>query len=394
MLTLLQGIRVVDLTTIVFGPMATQILADLGAEVIKVESLDGDLARSSGAISPAGMGAVYANNNRNKKSVSVNLKTPQGKEVVANLVKKADVFIHNMRSDAVERLGFDAAAVRQIKPDIVYCTAVGYGSAGPYAGRPAYDDVIQAACGLASLPMYTGNDPVYVPSVIADKIAALHVVYGVMAALLNKTRTGKGSTVEVPMFESLVAFVMNEHLDAATYSAEDRPGYNRLLNPNRRPFKTRDGWLAVMPYSKDQWVRLLEKLNKMEVLQQHWFDSAAGRNSHSEFLYGLLVESMPESDTDEWVRILSAIDIPHAKVNTLEDLLADEHLRQTGFFHSTDTLTGRVHSVAQPLNFEGCDVIDDTAPEEVGQSTEQILLSMGYSAEQIKQMRKAGVLRE
>jgi len=268
-LKLLADVRIVDLTSIVLGPMATQTLADLGADVIKVESLDGDLARSSGVAGPDGMGAVFANNNRNKSSIALD------------------------------------------------CAATGYGSNGPYAGRPAYDDVIQAVSGLASLPMHTGSDPAYVPSVMADKISALHIVYGILAALYDRQRTGNGCTMEVPMYESLVSFVMNEHLDAATFSDNAEPGYGRLLNPNRRPFKTADGWLAVMPYNESQWTRLLSLLDRGDVLNEDWFASAAGRNSHSALLYGILVEEMPKESTEVWIQKLVDLDIPHSPVNTL-----------------------------------------------------------------------------
>jgi crotonobetainyl-CoA:carnitine CoA-transferase CaiB-like acyl-CoA transferase len=393
-LKLLADVRIVDLTSIVLGPMATQTLADLGADVIKVESLDGDLARSSGVAGPDGMGAVFANNNRNKSSIALDLKAESAKAVLSRLIKDADVFVHNMRPAAIARLGFDAEAVKAIKPDIIYCAATGYGSNGPYAGRPAYDDVIQAVSGLASLPMHTGSDPAYVPSVMADKISALHIVYGILAALYDRQRTGNGCTMEVPMYESLVSFVMNEHLDAATFSDNAEPGYGRLLNPNRRPFKTADGWLAVMPYNESQWTRLLSLLDRGDVLNEDWFASAAGRNSHSAFLYGILVEEMPKESTEVWIQKLVDLDIPHSPVNTLSDLLDDPHLKHTGFFNSTDDLPGRARSVAQPVIFNEAPVGPDTAAPKVGEHTEAVMLKLGYSTEQILQLQQAGVLKQ
>ncbi len=392
--SLLKGVRIIDLTTIVLGPMATQTMADLGADVIKVESREGDLARSSGAIGPDGMGAVFANNNRNKKSIALDLKTADGKRVLSELIDSADVFIHNMRPVAIERLGFGAEAVSAVKPDIIYCAAVGFGSDGPYGGRPAYDDVIQAASGLASLPLHMGADPAYAPSVMADKISALHIVYGLLAALFNKERTGEGSVIEVPMFEALVSFIMNEHLDAATFDENGDAGYNRLLNANRRPFKTSDGWLAVMPYNKAQWIRLLSHLGHDEVLNAPWFESAAGRNARSAFLYGILVEELPKASTADWIPVFNEIDIPHSRLNTLEDLLIDPHLQHIEFFGATDNLNGRSRSVAQPVVFKDAEKIPDSAPPSTGQHTDKILAELGYDSVQIENMRRAGVLKE
>jgi len=401
-LNLLNGVRIVDLTTIVLGPMATQVMADLGADVIKVESLDGDLARSSGVTGPDGMGAVFANNNRNKKSIAVNLKSAEGKQVLTRLIKEADVFVHNMRPVAIQRLGFGCAEVQAIKTDIIYCAATGFGSGGPYAGKPAYDDVIQAASGLASLPLHTSAEPAYVPSVMADKISALHIVYGVLAALYNRQRTGEGCAMEVPMFESLVSFIMNEHLDAATFDQNGMPGYNRLLNPNRRPFKTTDGWLAVMPYNQQQWTRLLSLLDRHDVLEEDWFGSASGRNSRSAYLYGILVDELAKADTAHWLQKLEEIDIPYSKINTLDDLLNDPHLQQTGFFNASDDLRGRKRSVSQPITFHcvantagaKADSTADTAAPAIGENTNDILGQLGYSTAQISELRRAGVLRE
>ncbi len=392
--SLLKGVRIIDLTTIVLGPMATQTMADLGADVIKVESREGDLARSSGTIGPDGMGAVFANNNRNKKSIALDLKTADGKRVLSELIDSADVFIHNMRPVAIKRLGFGAEAVSAVKPDIIYCAAVGFGSDGPYGGRPAYDDVIQAASGLASLPLHMGADPAYAPSVMADKISALHIVYGLLAALFNKERTGEGSVIEVPMFEALVSFIMNEHLDAATFDENGDAGYNRLLNANRRPFKTSDGWLAVMPYNKAQWIRLLSHLGHDEVLNAPWFESAAGRNARSAFLYGILVEELPKASTADWIPVFNEIDIPHSRLNTLEDLLIDPHLQHIEFFGATDNLNGRSRSVAQPVVFKDAEKIPDSAPPSTGQHTDKILAELGYDSVQIENMRRAGVLKE
>ncbi len=389
---LLGGIRIVDVTTIVMGPMASQILADLGADVIKVEALDGDLARHSGASGPDGMGALFANNNRNKKSLAIDLRTAEGKAVMGRLLACSDVLMHNMRLEAAARLGLSCDAVRTINPSIIHCAAVGFGSEGPYAGRAAYDDVIQAASGLAALPLEVGRAPDYVPSIMADKIAALHVVYAILAALTRRERTGETSAIEVPMFEAMSAFLLNEHLDAASFETDGKPGYSRLLNPNRRPYATADGWLAVMPYSATQWRSTLEELGRHAVMDEPWFASASGRNAHSEALYGLLAQALPARTTDEWIAVFERLDVPHARLNTLDDLLHDPHLDAVGFFQPSDGLDGRKRSVPQPVQFAGVEEKPDAPPPALGADSDTILAELGYTDAQVAQLRSLKVV--
>ncbi|UOM35022.1 CaiB/BaiF CoA-transferase family protein [Acuticoccus sp. I52.16.1] len=387
MKALLNGIRIVDVTTIVMGPMASQTLADLGAEVVKIEAPDGDLARHSGAPGPDGMGALFANNNRNKKSLALDLRRPAGRAVLTKLIAGADVVMHNMRPKAAERLGLGPAAARAANPAVIHCAAVGFGSGGPYAGTAAYDDVIQAAAGLAALPLKVGRAPDYVPSIAADKIAALHVVYAILAALMRRERTGEGCDIEVPMFEVLAAFLFNEHLDAATFAADGAPGYSRLLNPNRRPYATKDGWIAAMPYSGGQWTRTLAELGRGEVADEAWFATAAGRNANSHTLYGILAAALPARTTDEWIEVFHRLDVPHARVNTLEDLVADPHLAAVDFFRPTDGLAGRLRSVAQPVAFAGLADAPDRAPPALGADADEILAGLGYAADEIAALR-------
>jgi crotonobetainyl-CoA:carnitine CoA-transferase CaiB-like acyl-CoA transferase len=390
---ILTGVRIVDVTTIVMGPMASQILGDMGAEVIKVETLNGDLARHSGTPGPDGMGALFANNNRNKKSIALDLGDQKGKAVMRRLIKSCDVVLHNMRPQAAAKLGLSADDVRSLNPAVVHCAAVGFGSGGPYAGRAAYDDVIQAVSGLAGLPLSLGRDPAYVPSIAADKVAALHVVYAILAALIRRMRTGKGCSVEVPMFEALAAFLLNEHLDAASFEALGEPGYVRLLNPNRRPYQTKDGWLAVMPYSEAHWRRVLEEFGREDVAAEPWFASASGRNTRSETLYGVLLQSLPERTSDTWMKVFRELDIPHAPVNTLHDLLEDPHLEAVGFFTPNDGCEGRVRSIPQPVRFADIKECPDRAAPAIGADTEQVLEDLGYTLEEVDDLRAAGVVR-
>jgi len=387
-LDLLKDVRVLDLTTVVLGPMATQTLADLGADVIKVESPAGDLARAAGSRSPEDVSAVFANNNRNKRSIVLDLKSDAARTALEALVKTADVFVHNVRPQAMERLGFGPDRLLALNAKLIYVAAVGFGGAGPYGGRPAYDDVIQAASGFAALPQAMGQAPSYAPSIVADKVTALYTVQAVLAGLLRRERSGHGMRIEVPMFESLVSFVMNEHLDAATFATDGAPGYARLLNPNRRPYRTADGWIAVLPYSRDQWVRVLEELGRNDVARAAWLASDAERNARVVELYGILAETLVERSTAAWVATFQRLDVPCTRVASLEEVLADPHLDAVGFFAPTDDLPGRVRSVAQPIAFHGAASRRDRRPPALGEHTEEVLAEAGLTAAEIEALKE------
>ncbi len=335
MFPLLSGLKVIDLSSVVMAPFVGQILGDMGADVIKVEPLEGDVARSTHPTFGRGMSAMFANNNRNKRSISLNLKDPRGANVLRTLVSQSSVFLHNIRPKAIQRLGFDFAAVRSINPKVIYCATVGYGRNGRYRDHAAFDDIIQAASGLAALQGRVSSAPSYVPSIIADKVTALYAAYGILAAVVAQAnRTHDAIELEVPMFETMVSFLLNEHLGSATFDIEGVPGYGRLLVKHRRPYRTKDGWLAVLPYTTDQWTRFLSYIERNDILAARWFMDPIERNQIIGQLYEVVAGILPVRTTAEWLSILEEIDVPHAKINDFQDLLSDPHLQDVGFFTS------------------------------------------------------------
>ena len=390
MIPLLSGLRVLDLTTVIYGPLVGQLLGDLGADVVKVEGPEGDLARAIQPRGPQGDSAMFLCNNRNKRSMVLDLKTQAGREVFTRLLCWAEVFVHNMRPAAIDRLGFGFAPVAVINPDIIYCAAVGFGSGGRYAGRPAFDDVIQAAGGIAALPSYRGQDPAYVPGVMADKVAALTATYGVMAAIAARGRGMRGAIeVEAAMFEAVAAFVLNEHLAAAAFGGPpEGAGYHRMFAPDRRPYRTLDGWIAALPYTEQQWRRVLEFTGRQDVLARPWFADPGERSAHVAELYSVLAEEMTRRSTDDWLRALETLDIPHARVNRLEDLLTDPHLQDVDFFAPNGS--GLARSARQPVSYPGLTREPDRPAPALGAHTESVARMLGYDAAQLDALREGG----
>ena len=395
MIPLLDGIRILEVGSVVLAPYAGQILADLGAEVIKIEPLDGDIARKAHPQGPDG-GALFVNNNRNKQTLAIDLKRPEGRAAMAKLIETGDVLLHNMRVDAAERLGLGVDAVKAINARIIHCAAIGFGQRGRYRDRPAFDDIIQAASGMAGLASHRGAPPQFVPTIVADKVAALHVVYGILAALFARAR---GRTepiqVEVPMFESMVAFLLNEHLSAATFASDGAAGYPRVLSANRKPYATRDGWIAVLPYTGDQWRRFLREIGRDDISQQPWFLDERTRQKRIDELYALVGEHMLQRSTDEWLAALSACDIPCSRIATPADLLNDPHLSEIGFF---DVPAGfpasTVRQLPQPVLFGGIAAEPDVPPRRVGADTRAILRGCGHDEAAIDALVARGVVSQ
>ena len=394
MYPLLAGLRIVDITTIVLGPFATQILGDLGAEVIKIETIGGDMNRAIPPHGAPGIGPAFANNNRNKRSLAVDLKQEAGKEVLRRLIATSDALVHNMRQPALDRLGFSWEAVHAVNPRLVYCAALGYGSDGPYAGKPAYDDIIQAAGGLSGLNQVRDGEPAYHPTVTADKVAALYVVYAVLAALLHRERTGgEGQLVEMPMFEAMAGFVLNEHLMGATFAADGSTGYHRALSRNRKPYRTADGWIAVLPYTAVQWSRALKIVGRQDVCAAAWFSDNAQRSLRSDELYGILATSLGGRTSSQWLEIFEREDIPCGPINTPDALLRDPHLEAVGFFEPHfDTATPVQRTLRQPVLYRGVVREADRMAPPLGADTASLLEDLGYARDAIARLGSAGAI--
>lgn len=357
---MLEGLRVTDLTTVIFGPYCTQILADLGAEVIKFEPPESDSIRIIGTPphTPL-MSPVHLRLNRGKRSVDWDLKSETGRVAMHRLIETSDIFIHNMRSDAIGRAGLTYEEVRAMRPDVIYVHCTGFDQRGPYAGLQAYDDIIQAASGIASLPpRVDGNpQPRYVPMTMADKVSGLHAAYAVLAAVIHRLRTGEGQKVEVPMFESVTSFNLVEHLCDMTFVPPTGPScYPRQIDPTRQPMKTSDGYLALAPYLDERWVRFFEATGHAEVLLQPQFADKALRRQNMSRMYEAAAGILPRRSTDEWLEILRQANIPAMRVNDIDDLPSDPQLQATGLFRQrTHPTEGEYLEVRPPVQFSAFD---------------------------------------
>ncbi len=378
----LAGVRIADMSTVVFGPYCTQILADLGADVIKVEPAEGDTVRNVGtpAKTPL-MGPVYLRLNRGKRSASWDMRSERGKRAVRRLLETSDVFIHNIRPDAIDRLGLGYEAVKKVRPDIIYVHCTGFGLGGPYAGLQAYDDVIQAASGAVSLlPRVDGNPrPRYLPMLFADKVSGLHAVYATMAALIARSRDGEGQHVEVPMFESITSFNMVEHLCDATFvPPTGKWGYARQLDPVRQPMKTKDGYISIAPYVDERWVRFFQAAGHPEVLQEERFLDKPTRRKNMTQMYEVAEKILPEKTTAEWLEILKEAHVPAMRANEIGEVLDDPHLNAGGFFKRREHPTeGGYIEVRQPVRFAGIDYPDAAHAPAIGQHTDEIDRELG-----------------
>lgn len=380
----LQGIRIADMSTVVFGPYATQVLADLGADVVKIEPKTGDTVRVIGnPPQTPGMGPVYLRLNRGKRSVVWDMKSAEGRAAVHKLLETSDVFIHNIRSDAIQRIGLDYEAVRKIRPDIIYVHCTGFAEGGPYAGLQAYDDIIQAASGAASLlPRVDGNPkPRYVPMLFADKVSGLHAVYATLAAVIHRMKTGEGQYVEVPMFESIASFNLLEHLCNATFvppTGTGQWGYPRQLDPMRQPLRTQDGYISIAPYVEDRWVRFFEVAGHPEVLRDERFDTPTKRSASGSQMYAVAEAIMPERSTAEWLAILKQANVPAIQVNEIGDLLTDPQLLASGLIKQREHPTeGAYVEVGQPVRFAAWDAPELRHAPALGADTEEVNRELG-----------------
>ena len=382
----LAGIRVVDLTSAVLGPVATQILGDMGADVIKVEPPGGDPIRPLGPARHPGMGAYFLNINRNKKSVALDLKRPAAREVLLKLTETADVFVHNMRLGAAERLGLDYQAVAERNPRIVYAAATGFRKDGAYRDRPSFDDVIQGESGLAALNGGVGGEPRYVPMAVCDKVCGYVLASAISMALFHRERSGRGQEVHVPMLETMVAFNLVDHLWHGVLAEPEKGlGYPRMLTEHRRPFPTKDGHICILATTDLQSRHLFEAIDCPELADDERFSTLARRTDNIGELYEIVIERMRQRTTAEWRERLDRFDVPNGVVTDLNGLLADSYLADTGFFERVEHPSeGKMLTTAIPVTFSTSPGDNfRLPPPRLGEHTRGVLGELGFSEAQI-----------
>ncbi len=384
----LEGVRVVDLTSVVMGPLATRMLGDMGADVIRVETPEGDIIRHYEPARSAMMSAFSLNLNRNKRSVVLDLKSDSGAAALRDLVATADVFITTMRRSALGRLGIDDASIRAIKPDIITCVANGWGSNGPNADKAAYDDVIQAASGVVDLFTYSGGPPQLMPSIIADKVSGLHIVPAITAALYRRAMTGEGDSIEVPMAEVMASFNLVEHLGGSTFEPPvGQFSYPRITTPNRRPRATADGWVVLLPYTDANWRDFFGFVGRPELAADPRFAEQRSRIANSDELYGMLDEMVADLETAALLDFCDSRSIPASAVLDLEHIADDPHFKVIDLLHDDEHPTeGPYRYTRDPIRFASRGDDHETvrlhAPG-LGEHTAQVMAELGWTDEQI-----------
>ncbi len=350
----LTGVRIVDLTTVIMGPSATQILGDLGANVIKIEAASGDSMRNIGPMRSPGMGPLFLQANRNKRGIVLDLKSPAGSDKLKELIAGADVLVSNIRPQALARLGLDYKAASKINPSIIYCAAVGYGQGGPYAGEAVYDDLMQAASGLSGMFQRVDGKPRYAPVNLCDRVVGLYTVIAIQAALYHRQVTGEGQEVEVPMFETMADFVLSDHIGGRAFAPPiGETGYARLLSRIRGPYATSDGYVAVVVYTDAHWRKFSAMIGRPSLIDEdERLRDMQTRTTHAEVAGQVLADELARKSTEEWLAAFHSQDIPACRVNSVEDLFDNPHLRAVGFFREMEHPTEGALTVARPaLNF-------------------------------------------
>jgi crotonobetainyl-CoA:carnitine CoA-transferase CaiB-like acyl-CoA transferase len=393
---LLAGVRVIDLTTVVFGPLATQVLADYGADVIKIESPEGDVMRHNGVGATGGMGPIFLNLNRGKRSVVLDLKRAEGKDLLRTLIGKADVFIHNVRRKAIDRLGFSFDAVRAMNPSILYCSATGFASTSKRADAGAIDDVIQSAAGFAALNADRDGVPRLVESLVADKLAGVSLACAVLAGLYRQKSTGEGGAIDLPMFETLASFLLVEHLQGQTFvPPKGGIGYHRLIGRGRRIYRAKDGYVSLAPYSTSHWVELFKAAGRADLANDPRVNDRVQRNIHIADLYDLIGSVVGERTVGEWEALGARIGFPAQGVKSLADVANDPELASTGVLIDREQPgVGMTRMLASPGFFDDQAARHPGVAPHLGQHTAEVLRELGIPPDVAQQYAANGTVRQ
>ncbi len=384
----LSGLKVLELTSVVLGPWAAQTMADMGADVIKIEAPFGDSNRQLGASRNPGMAALYLSNNRNKRSLVLDLKQESARDALLTIVKDCDVFLHNNRPQVMTKLRLEYEDIKSVNENIIYCGTYGYSKDGPYGEKGALDDSIQAASGIAALNELVLGEPRYLPTVVADKTTAITVVYSILAALFHRERTGVGQEVEVPMFETMVSFVMAEHIWGEVFEPKmGEAGYTRLMSHHRKPYKTKDGYIAVLPYMNNHWQTFCEKAEREDLIEDERFKDLSSRVKNIDDTYSETGKILATKTTQEWLDIFAETKVPVIVVNSLEDLFHDPHLEAVDFWQSYEHPTeGQLKMPGFPSKFSKTPASIRKHAPKLGEHSKEILAEAGIDEETINKM--------
>ena len=381
----LEGVKVLDLTTVIMGPFTTQVLGDFGADIIKIEDPDGDMTRDIGPSKTSKMSSMFLGVNRNKRSLVLNLKKPEAKVALWKLIEGADIIVHNIRPQKIAALGFDPDTVLSKNPKIIYVGLHGYREDGPYGGLPAFDDVIQGQSGIAGAFETRDGKASLVPTVMADKSVGLMASTGLLAAYIQRLKTGKGSYLEVSMFEGMVGYTLIEHHYGATFVPPlDQIGYPRALSSNRKPYKSADGYICILPYTNQQWINFFKIIKRPELLKDKRYSSVKERSKDINFLYEIVGQSIINKTNKEWTELLKKYEIPHGIVNRLEDLKDDPHLKELNFFRSYNHPTeGALEVPDSAFRFNRESLPIRRHQPKLGEHSSDILKEVGFKESEI-----------
>ncbi|MDB5453937.1 MAG: acetyl-CoA acetyltransferase [Caulobacteraceae bacterium] len=392
----LDGLRILDMTTVVMGPYAAQILGDLGADVIKIEAPGGDSTRKIPPMRNADMGYQYLHMNRNKRSIVIDLKQPEGREALVALVRESDAIVSNIRPAALKRLGLGYDDLKTINPKIVSVALVGFDPAGPYADRPAYEDLIQGLTAIPSILIDAGSPtPHYVPVTFNDRGVGLNACIVLLSALLHRAKTGEGQEIVLPMFETMVQQVMSDHMGGYTFDPQDGPaGYARTLTKERRPYETKDGWICTIVYTDNHWRSFMRLIGQEALMATDpRLKNISTRTVHASELYAFISDAMLEKTTAEWLEILIAADVPATPLHTLDTLIEDPHLKATGFFKIVEHPTeGPIREMSIPSKWSTATPSVRRRAPQLGENSREIMRELGVSDDKIDDLIARGIL--